>query len=185
MLLSSTKRIKAKVIIALKKEWKFKPKPIVSLSLLALPNQVSLETKCLSISDFVYCVVFKYVKEQHNAYEVEEKTFRTCDASRGVLAKYESGNDRVTLTEEKKYWFICNVGGHCLGGMRFTIDVKQASPSSDNTGSTDGSPTSQPTELPVTPPTSSSRSSLLSESWKIGIYSLASGMLFKLYCWWN
>lgn len=130
--------------------------------------------------NFICCLVFKYVEGQHNAYEVEEKTFRSCDASSGVLAKYESGNDRVTLTEAKKYWYICNVSGHCLGGMRFSIDVKQANPSSDNnTGSTDGSPTSQPTELPATPPSSSSGRTLLSESWKTGIYTLVFGMLFK------
>ncbi|KAF7841256.1 Blue copper protein [Senna tora] len=30
--------------------------------------------------------VFKYVKGEHNAYEVTEKTFRSCDTSSGVLA---------------------------------------------------------------------------------------------------
>ncbi|XP_040943398.1 uclacyanin-3 isoform X4 [Gossypium hirsutum] len=39
---------------------------------------------------------------------VTESTYRTCDASSGVLAKYESGDDKVELTESKKYWFICN-----------------------------------------------------------------------------
>ncbi|PON45076.1 Cupredoxin [Parasponia andersonii] len=127
-------------------------------------------------------LVFKYVKGQHNVYEVEEDTFRSCDSSSGVLEKYESGNDQVKLTEAKKYWFICDVSGHCLGGMRFGIDVKQANPSSDNTGSNDGSPTSQPTELPATPPSSSGRGTLLSENRKTGIYTLAFGMLFKLFC---
>ncbi|XP_062081582.1 mavicyanin-like [Humulus lupulus] len=129
-------------------------------------------------------LVFKYVKGQHDAYEVDEKTFRSCDASSGVLAKYESGNDKVKLTEAKKYWFICNVSGHCFGGMRFSIDVKQANdPSSDDTNpTTDGSPTSQPDELPAVPPTSSSRSTLSSESWKNGIYTLVFGILFRFCC---
>ncbi|KAL1186602.1 hypothetical protein V6Z11_A01G188800 [Gossypium hirsutum] len=67
---------------------------------------------------------FTYNKGQHNVFEVTESTHRTCDASSGVLAKYESGDDKVELTESKKYWFICNVNGHCLGGMRFGVDVK-------------------------------------------------------------
>ncbi|KAB2045874.1 hypothetical protein ERO13_D01G160700v2 [Gossypium hirsutum] len=51
---------------------------------------------------------FTYNKGQHNVFEVTESTYRTCDASSGVLAKYESGDDKVELTESKKYWFICN-----------------------------------------------------------------------------
>ncbi|KAL1343139.1 hypothetical protein AAHE18_09G207700 [Arachis hypogaea] len=70
-------------------------------------------------------LVFKYVKGQHNVYEVSEESFRSCDTSNGVLAKYESGKDEVELKKVKKYWFICNIAGHCLGGMRFGIDVKQ------------------------------------------------------------
>lgn len=60
-------------------------------------------------------------------YEVTEKTFRSCDGSSGVLGKYESGEDQVVLKEVKRYWFICNIAGHCLGGMRFGIEVKKDS----------------------------------------------------------
>ncbi|KAL2323998.1 hypothetical protein Fmac_023056 [Flemingia macrophylla] len=76
-------------------------------------------------------LVFKYVKGEHNVYEVSEKTFRSCDASSGVLAKYESGEDEVKLNEVKKYWFICNIVGHCLGGMRFGIQVKGGNNATD------------------------------------------------------
>lgn len=71
-------------------------------------------------------LAFKYIKGQHNTYEVTESTFRSCDTSTGVLAKHTSGNDQVTLTEAKKYWFVCSVLGHCLGGMRFGITVKES-----------------------------------------------------------
>ena len=80
-------------------------------------------------------------------YEVTEDTFRSCNASSGVLAKYESGEDRVELNKVKRYWFICNVAGHCLGGMRFGIDVK------DSTNSTDGALTPH---IEPTPPDNSS-----------------------------
>ncbi|XP_023513085.1 basic blue protein-like [Cucurbita pepo subsp. pepo] len=70
-------------------------------------------------------LVFNYAKSVHNVYEVTEETFRSCETSNGVLGEYESGNDQIELKEARKYWFICNVAGHCLGGMRFGIDVKQ------------------------------------------------------------
>ncbi|KAL5561221.1 hypothetical protein UlMin_030968 [Ulmus minor] len=127
-------------------------------------------------------LVFNYVKGQHNAYEVVEKVYRSCDASSGVLAKYEGGNDRVELTEAKKYWFICDIKGHCLGGMKFSVDVKHASPSSNNTDSPDGSPSSQPTLNPVIPPSSSCRGSLLIENLRIGIFVIAFGMLSNMFC---
>ncbi|KAF8013445.1 hypothetical protein BT93_I1331 [Corymbia citriodora subsp. variegata] len=69
-------------------------------------------------------LVFKYIKSQHDTYEVTESTFRSCDTSTGVLAKHTSGDDQVTLAEAKKYWFVCSVPGHCLGGMRFGIIAK-------------------------------------------------------------
>ncbi|KAF9594093.1 hypothetical protein IFM89_027384 [Coptis chinensis] len=74
-------------------------------------------------------IVFKYVPGQHNTYEVTEDTYRSCNTSTGVLNIYESGNDQVSLRDVKKYWFICNVPGHCSGGMRFGIDVTKASSS--------------------------------------------------------
>ncbi|XP_057966448.1 basic blue protein-like [Malania oleifera] len=86
-------------------------------------------------------LVFQYVKGQHNAYDVTEATYQSCNASSGVLAKYESGNDQVKLTKAKKYWFICNIGGHCLGGMRFAIDVKAASTISNSTNTTNDAST--------------------------------------------
>ncbi|XP_058080985.1 mavicyanin-like [Magnolia sinica] len=70
-------------------------------------------------------LVFKYVQGQHNTFEVTQETYQTCDNQSGVLASYFSGHDRVTLAEAKKYWFICAVPGHCLGGMKFTVDVNK------------------------------------------------------------
>ncbi|KAL6873934.1 hypothetical protein ACP4OV_014016 [Aristida adscensionis] len=71
-------------------------------------------------------LVFQYVRSQHNVYEVTESTFRTCDTGggrNGVRAKYATGNDRVALDEARGYWFICDFPGHCLGGMRFAVNV--------------------------------------------------------------
>ncbi|KAK1324993.1 hypothetical protein QJS10_CPA01g00366 [Acorus calamus] len=89
---------------------------------------------------------FNYVKSQHNAYEVTEDTYRSCDGSKGVVNKYESGQDKVTLTEEKKYWFICNVSGHCLGGMKVGIEVTAAAVA--NNGGAPGGAASNPAGVP-------------------------------------
>lgn len=67
--------------------------------------------------------VFNYVLTQHNTCVVTQATYQSCNSSSGVLARYESGNDQIVLTEAKKYWFICDVPGHCSGGMRFGINV--------------------------------------------------------------
>jgi len=98
------------------------------------------------------------VKGQHNVYEVREETFRSCETSSGVLAKYESGEDEVVLNKVKRYWFICNIAGHCLGGMRFGIEVKEVS--NNGTDSMDGAlnPQIQPTP---------SRNSCISQRWRV------------------
>nr|GMC85319.1 Blue copper protein [Ipomoea batatas] len=84
-------------------------------------NYVAWSEKHKFMADDV--LVFKYVKGQHNVYEVTESTYESCDTSSGVLGKYESGNDQVKLKEARKYWFVCDKDGHCLGGMRFGINL--------------------------------------------------------------
>ncbi|KAL7206974.1 hypothetical protein ACSBR2_019633 [Camellia fascicularis] len=90
-------------------------------------------------------LVFKYVKGQHNVFQVREPTYQSCNTSTGVWARYEGGNDQVNLTKAKKYWFICNVDEHCLGGMRFVIHVRK-----NTTSTTNGTSTIPQTE-PSTP----------------------------------
>ncbi|KAF8686841.1 hypothetical protein HU200_043342 [Digitaria exilis] len=72
-------------------------------------------------------LVFEYVSSQHNVYEVNESTYKSCDTgaggSNGVRAMYTSGYDTVVLAEARAYWFICNFPGHCLGGMKLAVNV--------------------------------------------------------------
>ncbi|EHA8592498.1 stellacyanin-like [Cocos nucifera] len=79
-------------------------------------------------------LVFKYAKGQHDVCQVTEETYRSCNSTSGNINYYNSGNDRVNLTEAGKYWFICDVSGHCLGGMKFGISVASASPSGGGGG---------------------------------------------------
>uniref|UniRef100_A0A0E0LFS3 Phytocyanin domain-containing protein n=1 Tax=Oryza punctata TaxID=4537 RepID=A0A0E0LFS3_ORYPU len=76
-------------------------------------------------------LVFQYVKSQHNVLQVTEATYRSCDTGgggdAGVLKSYDTGYDRVQLTEPNAtYWFICDFPGHCLGGMKLVVKVSAA-----------------------------------------------------------
>ena len=107
-------------------------------------------------------------------YEVTEATYRSCNGSTGVLATYERGNDQIELDQAKKYWLICNIGGHCLGGMRFFIDVKEAN-------STNLRPTATPqSEPPPPPPASSCATIYVFDGWSFWISLIAFGVLLQL-----
>ena len=101
---------------------------------------------CYKVFYFIFwgvCIVFKYVEGQHNVFEVGESTYRSCDSSGVVLSMHTTGNDRIELTEARKYWFICGIVGHCLGGMRFGIEVGRSRNSTEDivpNGSPSGAP---------------------------------------------
>ncbi|EER99274.1 hypothetical protein BDA96_02G296000 [Sorghum bicolor] len=92
-------------------------------------------------------LVFDYVKEQHNVYQVTQDEFRTCEPpanqTKGVWA---TGHDLVNLTAPGDYYFLCNVAGHCLGGMKFSIAVVAPAPPPP--------PSPPPPALPPQPPSS-------------------------------
>ncbi|QCE08707.1 Cupredoxin [Vigna unguiculata] len=118
-------------------------------------------------------LVFRYIKGQHNVYEVTEESFRSCDADSGVLAKYESGEDEVALSEVKKYWFICNFAGHCYGGMRFGIEVKDAALQM-----------MQPPSIEPAPLDNSCTTYFVSQRWRVFHNSIPLGLfLFNYYFW--
>ncbi|KAJ8452966.1 hypothetical protein Cgig2_014729 [Carnegiea gigantea] len=83
-------------------------------------------------------LVFSYTKGTHNVYDVSKAAYQSCDTSNGVNAKYDSGSDRVELTEARQYWFICTVNSHCKLGMKFGINVADtgASATSNTTSTT-------------------------------------------------
>ncbi|MQL74492.1 hypothetical protein Taro_006855 [Colocasia esculenta] len=90
---------------------------------------------------------FSYVKGQHDACEVTEETYRTCDSSTGVISSYASGQDRVALAEARDYWFVCSTAGHCNGGMKFRLTVRPGnSTSPGNSAATE--PATRPSAAP-------------------------------------
>ena len=92
--------------------------------------------------------VFDYVKEQHNVYRVTQDEFRTCEPANRTLGVWATGHDLVNLTVPGGYCFLCNVAGHCLGGMKFSITVAAPAPPPP--------PSPPPPALPSSPPPPSS-----------------------------
>ena len=73
--------------------------------------------------------VFNYVAEQHDVHRVTQDAFRTCEpAANQSMGAWATGHDLVNLTVPGDYYFICNVSGHCLGGMKFAVAVAAQPP---------------------------------------------------------
>lgn len=96
--------------------------------------------------------MFDYVQRQHNVYRVTQDAFRTCDPANQTMRVWASGHDLVNLTVPGDYYFICNVNGHCLGGMKFSVTVGAPPPPPP-------SPPPPPALPPPPPPPSSGPSS--------------------------
>ncbi|KAG0488429.1 hypothetical protein HPP92_006997 [Vanilla planifolia] len=89
-------------------------------------------------------LVFSYVKGQHNVYHVMEEAFRSCNTTKGVIKTYASGNDRIELSNATTLYFICNIKGHCQGGMRLRITAER-------TAASGGAPTLLSSPPPMSP----------------------------------
>uniref|UniRef100_A0A0E0M3Z6 Phytocyanin domain-containing protein n=1 Tax=Oryza punctata TaxID=4537 RepID=A0A0E0M3Z6_ORYPU len=73
-------------------------------------------------------LVFNYVQRQHDVLRVTQDAFRTCDPANQTVQRWGSGHDVVELPAPGSYYFICNVSGHCLGGMKFSVAVGEQLP---------------------------------------------------------
>ncbi|OEL38801.1 hypothetical protein BAE44_0000181 [Dichanthelium oligosanthes] len=103
-------------------------------------------------------LVFDYVAEQHNVYRVTQDVFRTCEpANTTNMGAWATGHDLVNLTVPGDYYFVCNVAGHCLGGMKFAVKVAAPPPPPPP-------PPPQPA-LPLPPPPPASSAGVRRPSW--------------------
>ncbi|KAF8759394.1 hypothetical protein HU200_010438 [Digitaria exilis] len=90
-------------------------------------------------------LAFNYVAAQHNVYRVTEDAFRTCEPSANqTMGSWATGRDVVSLPVPGDYYFLCNVSGHCLGGMKFAVNVSAPPPPPP--------PTPPPPALLLSPP---------------------------------
>ncbi|KAM3259385.1 hypothetical protein ACQJBY_050918 [Aegilops geniculata] len=96
-------------------------------------------------------LAFNYVPRQHDVYRVTRDAFQTCEPTAGqTVRKWASGRDVVDLAATGDYYFICNITGHCLGGMKFSVAVGAPPPPPPSPPPPPAFPTAMP------PPPSSS-----------------------------
>ncbi|TVU33311.1 hypothetical protein EJB05_25144, partial [Eragrostis curvula] len=67
-------------------------------------------------------LVFQYAADEHNVVQVDQNGYNSCKAGVGSPV-HTSGDDRITLTESGKHFFICTFPGHCSEGMRIAVTV--------------------------------------------------------------
>ncbi|CAM0884271.1 unnamed protein product [Alopecurus aequalis] len=75
-------------------------------------------------------IVFKYSPQAHDVLEVSKADYDSCSTA-SPITTLKTGNDVLTLSASGARYFICGFPGHCVAGMKITIDVVQgSSPSS-------------------------------------------------------
>ncbi|KAE8783496.1 basic blue protein-like [Hordeum vulgare] len=88
---------------------------------------------------------FNYVPRQHDVLRVTRDAFQTCEPTAGqTVRKWASGRDVVDLAATGDYYFICNITGHCLGGMKFSVAVSAPPPPPPSPPPPPALPTSMP-----------------------------------------
>ncbi|CAM0952731.1 unnamed protein product [Alopecurus aequalis] len=98
-------------------------------------------------------LAFNYLAGQHDVLQVTQDAFRTCEPAAGqTVRRWASGQDVVDLDAARDYYFLCNITGHCLGGMKFSINVTAPPPPSP--------PPPPPPAFPTPAPPPSSGASL-------------------------
>jgi hypothetical protein len=93
---------------------------------------------------------FNYVPQQHDVYQVTRDAFLTCQPSAPQTVRmWASGSDvvDVDLAAPGDYYFICNITGHCLAGMKLSVVVATPPPPPPSPP-----PPSPPPPPPFTPP---------------------------------
>lgn len=108
------------------------------------------------------CAVFSYVQRQHDVLRVSQDAFRTCDPENQTVQRWASGRDVVELAAPGSYYFICNVSGHCLGGMKFSVAVGEPLP----LPSPPPPPPRAPFLAPPPPPPVGSGAAAASSTWR-------------------
>ncbi|CAN1334943.1 Blue copper protein 1b [Linum perenne] len=69
-------------------------------------------------------LVFKYDKDDHNVMTVSESQYMDCNILTDQSNALKTGNDTVTLNSKGKQYYLCGESGHCAGGQKLAIDVR-------------------------------------------------------------
>ncbi|GMI81200.1 hypothetical protein HRI_001789300 [Hibiscus trionum] len=76
---------------------------------------------------------FNFATGAHNVAEVSEADYDTCNGT-NPIATHGTGPASVTLNRTGEYHFICTVPGHCIGGQKLSVEVRNG-PRSGTPGS--------------------------------------------------
>ncbi|KAG6542936.1 hypothetical protein Mapa_015627 [Marchantia paleacea] len=109
-------------------------------------------------------LIFTYASG-HNVYKVSSTDATACD-SKNPLTIYASASPTVTLSTAGTHSFICEVLGHCILGMKMTVDVGTLPKLTNSTAppAKSLSPAGSPFTSPPAPPPPSSAFSLQSSA---------------------
>ena len=77
--------------------------------------------------------VFNYASKAHTVTEVSQGGYTSCSGS-NALGNDDSGSTTVTLATAGTHYYICNIPGHCAGGMKLAVTVGSGSGSSSGGG---------------------------------------------------
>ncbi|KAK1631588.1 hypothetical protein QYE76_005903 [Lolium multiflorum] len=80
-------------------------------------------------------LVFNYTRKAHTVTEVSQSGYDACAGGNSV-SNDDSGATTVTLTTPGVHYFICDVPGHCAGGMKLAVTAAVVG---GDVGSTTGS----------------------------------------------
>uniref|UniRef100_J3M032 Phytocyanin domain-containing protein n=2 Tax=Oryza brachyantha TaxID=4533 RepID=J3M032_ORYBR len=78
-------------------------------------------------------LLFQYNSDRHSVAEVSAADHGSCSPS-NPLRSYRDGTAAVALTSPGTRYFICGSSGHCASGMKLTVTVASAKPSSPGDG---------------------------------------------------
>ncbi|KAL4278081.1 hypothetical protein GQ457_03G045740 [Hibiscus cannabinus] len=77
---------------------------------------------------------FIFATGAHNVEEVTEAAYDTCNGT-NPIATHSSGPVSITLNRTGEFYFICSVPGHCTGGQKLSVDVRNGPRTSPTPGS--------------------------------------------------
>ncbi|MCO5569003.1 hypothetical protein L7F22_022708 [Adiantum nelumboides] len=92
---------------------------------------------------------FKYQAGTHNVMQVSQDDYNSCDFKNPIGADNGEGNSTVTLASTGTFFYLCGVAGHCPGGMKLTIFVRDKTGSGNSSSS---NPTSPSNSTSLSPP---------------------------------
>ncbi|KAM3275903.1 hypothetical protein ACQJBY_044348 [Aegilops geniculata] len=70
-------------------------------------------------------LVFNYTSKAHTVTEVNKSGYDACSGGNS-LSNDDSGATTITLTTPGVHYFICDIPGHCAGGMKLAVTVTVA-----------------------------------------------------------